>query len=500
MTTTKISQLLAQKAGVEVLTELVKIDPFSLDISGRVDYLAALEKQSGWLQSLMQNAIVAVAGTEPTFDQGLYSNVDDPQREEIAATLKMAPVSAQSKIDVARLLTHHLPATCHALSTGEISGAQATVIAKESADLLRKGLDPFKLKYLEESAIAYSEFHTPAQVTNKVRSLIAKLDPQEFEEVVQQASEGRRVIFTPQPHGMAQILALLPAIEAQTIWLAIDKLARSNQQKFHQRKNAAAATSGNTDLKIAQSFVEPLLARSSAATGSSAAAGSSAATGSSAGDFSPGWPDCTAGQGTEYSDGGDQEAQPKLNIDQLRADALADIASKYLMETQNENLAHGRPVTVNLTLDLPTFLGFQDNPGILSGYGEIPATVARLLAVDGKWKRFITDPITGNLLDYGRTTYEPPQALVDFVMARDRRCRFPGCRQPGNISDIDHAEPWEEGGSTSPENLGLLCRRHHRMKTHGGWQMKSFPDGSCEWLSPAGKTYEVPARKMSQVV
>jgi hypothetical protein len=490
MTTTQISQLLSKQAGIEVLNDLVRIDPYSLDIAGRVDYLAALEKQSGWLQSLMQNAIVAVAGAEPTFDQGLYSNVDDPQREEIAATLKMAPVSAQSKIDVARLLTNHLPATCHALSTGEISGAQATVIAKESAALLRKGLDPFQLKYLEESAIAYSEFHTPAQVTNKVRSLIAKLDPQEFEEIVQQASEGRRVIFTPQPHGMAQILALLPAIEAQTVWLAIDKLARSNQQKYNLSKTTSPTSSSVSGSESARENTKS----------SPISNGTVAGHGADNYLLSPESPEVTPNLKNELSDGFNAEFHMKLNLDQLRADALADMASKYLMETQNENLAHGRPVTVNLTLDLPTFLGFQDNPGILSGYGEIPAKVARLLAADGKWKRFITDPITGNLLDYGRTTYEPPQALVDFVMARDRRCRFPGCRQPGNISDIDHAEPWEEGGSTSLENLGLLCRRHHRMKTHGGWQMKSFPDGSCEWLSPAGKTYEVPARKMSQVV
>jgi hypothetical protein len=508
MTTTQISQLLSKQAGIEVLNELVKIDPFSLDIADRVDYLAALEKQSGWLQSLMQNAIVAVAGAEPTFDQGLYSNVDDPQREEIAATLKMAPVSAQSKIDVARLLTHHLPATCHALSTGEISGAQATVIAKESAALLRKGLDPFQLKYLEESAIAFSEFHTPAQVTNKVRSLIAKLDPQEFEEIVQQASEGRRVIFTPQPHGMAQILALLPAIEAQTVWLAIDKLARSNQQKYNLRKSTPPTSSSNSSSESAHKQTESFLTGSGVDSCDErtdykgAVAGHEVHAGDEADDFlrHPESPEVTPHLKDEDLHGFNPEFPAKLNLDQLRADALADMASKYLMETQHENLAHGRPVTVNLTLDLPTFLGFQDNPGILSGYGEIPAKVARLLAVDGKWKRFITDPITGNLLDYGRTTYEPPQALVDFVMARDRRCRFPGCRQPGNISDIDHAEPWEEGGSTSLENLGLLCRRHHRMKTHGGWQMKSFSDGSCEWLSPAGKTYEVPARKMSQVV
>ena len=188
-----------------------------------------------------------------------------------------------------------------------------------------------------------------------------------------------------------------------------------------------------------------------------------------------------------------------LSLDQLRADALATIAGQFLTVTANENLAHGRPVTLNLTLDLPTFLGLEENPGILAGYGEIPASAARLLATDAKWKRFITDPISGNLLDYGRTTYEPPQGLVDFILARDRRCRFPSCRQPARICDIDHAIPWEEGGKTSKENLGLLCRRHHRMKTHGGWKLISFEDGSCQWTSPEGKVFKVEVRRIDEV-
>ena len=478
MTTKSIANLLNEKAGIVVLTQLVEIDPYSLDSSERIDYLAALEKQGGWLQALMQDAIVAVAGAEPTADQGNYSNVDDPQREEIAATLKMAPVTAQSRIDVARILTHHLPATCHALSTGEISGAQATVIAKESAALLRKGIDPFQLKYLEESAIAFSEFHTPAQVTNKVRSIIAKLDPKEFEEVVEEARAGRRVSFSAQPNGMAQILALLPAVEAQTVWLAINKLARANQQKFNNRNNSFQESGV---FKEDTAYSQKARDRASHNNLSNASAGSDAFAGS----------DESKADGTQFL--------VKLNLDQLRADALSDIAATFLARSADENLAHGRPVSVNLTLDLPTFLGLQENPGVLSGYGEIPAGVARLLAGDGKWKRFITEPLTGNLLDFGRTTYEPPQALVDFVVARDRRCRFPGCRQSARISDIDHAHAWEDGGSTSSENLGLLCRRHHRMKTHGGWKLKSFPDGSCEWKSPEGKIFKVSARSMNEV-
>ncbi|HEY4898737.1 MAG TPA: DUF222 domain-containing protein, partial [Candidatus Nanopelagicaceae bacterium] len=226
-----VSELLSSSPGIDVLVELVKIDPKSLNRSGRVDYLEALEKQGSWLQGLLQIAIVAVAGSEPTPDQGKYSSVDDPQREEIASTLNLAPVTAQSRIDIARVLTQHLPATCSALANGEISSAQATVIAKESATLLRRGIDPDQLRYLEATAIAYSEFHTPTQVTNKVRSIVAKMDPQEFEVEVAMAQQGRRVTFTPQPHGMAQIMALLPAVEAQTVWLAIDKLARANRDR-----------------------------------------------------------------------------------------------------------------------------------------------------------------------------------------------------------------------------------------------------------------------------
>jgi hypothetical protein len=46
----------------------------------------------------------------------------------------------------------------------------------------------------------------------------------------------------------------------------------------------------------------------------------------------------------------------------------------------------------------------------------------------------------------------------------------------------------------------LLCRRHHRMKTHGGWSLDSNPDGSCLWKSPKGKTFFVPSRPFLEAV
>ncbi|MGA1706636.1 MAG: HNH endonuclease signature motif containing protein [Candidatus Nanopelagicaceae bacterium] len=67
------------------------------------------------------------------------------------------------------------------------------------------------------------------------------------------------------------------------------------------------------------------------------------------------------------------------------------------------------------------------------------------------------------------------------------------------MTDIDHSQSWESGGETNPTNLGLLCRRHHRMKTHGGWKIESHADGSCTWTSPQGKVHKVPARPIDEI-
>jgi hypothetical protein len=187
-------------------------------------------------------------------------------------------------------------------------------------------------------------------------------------------------------------------------------------------------------------------------------------------------------------------------MDMKRADALSEIAGIAVSLSEDEAKSHRRSVSVNVTIDLPTLLGLNENPGQLAGYGVLPAQIVRALAGEGKWRRFITDPNTGTLLDYGRDSYQPPQDLVDYLIARDRTCRFPGCRQSAARADIDHAEAWEDGGETSAANLGALCRRHHRLKTHGGWKLSSNADGSCSWESPDGHNYFVPARPVLDAV
>lgn len=419
----RIAELLHTVPGIEALTELLTIDPFTLIRGARIDYLAALERQTSWLQAAMQRAIVAVAGDEPTRAEDLWAGVDDAEREDVASALRLSGSSAQMRIDVARTLVNHLPNTCSALAAGEISPAHATVIARETASAIRDGLSPLALYQIEERALSHAEFHTPAQVANKVRTTLARIAPEEFENTVSKARDTRRVSCYRESDGMSTIVAILPAEDAQIVMSAIE----------------SSVLRGSVD-------------------------------------------------------------NDERNMDMKRADALTALASWALAQSADEVRPHRRPITVNVTIDLPTLVGLAENPGQLAGYGAIPASLARALASDATWRRFITDPTTGALLDFGRESYQPPQPLVDFLLARDRTCRFPGCRAPARLTDIDHAQSWENGGATSAQNLGALCRRHHRLKTHGGWQLESRSDGSCMWTSPEGKSYFVPARDILEAV
>jgi hypothetical protein len=423
----EVAELLKARPGYKTLGELIEINPRSLSSSGRIDYLSALDRQESWICALKQEALVAIAGESADEDGGIFGCVDDEEREDVATALRLSPTTAQNRIDVARVLVGHLPNTISALATGEISVAHATVIARETAAAIRNGLSPESVFRVEQTALAHAEFHTPGQVASKVKTTIAKLAPEEFEEIVDRARDSRRVICYPEADGMATVIAILPAEDAQTVMKSIEA--------YILKQDAQDAA--------------------------------------------------------EWS---------VLSADMKRADALTAIASQALASMANDVQPHRRPITISVAIDLPTLLGLAENPGQLAGYGAIPASVARRLAADGNWQRFVSDPTTGNLLDFGREKYTPPQELVDYLLARDRICRFPGCRRAGQSSDIDHAHSWETGGETNPANLGLLCRRHHRMKTHGGWSLESNPDGSCTWKSPKGKTYFVPSRPFLEAV
>lgn len=169
-------------------------------------------------------------------------------------------------------------------------------------------------------------------------------------------------------------------------------------------------------------------------------------------------------------------------LDQIRADVVADL----LLATRDG--ASSVKTEVYVTISAATLMGLSEQPGELAGYGPITADVARELAADATWRRLLTEPVTGEPLEFGTSTYRPPAKLRRFVWTRDRTCRFPGCMRPSHKSDLDHTVPFPLG-PTSAANLGVFCRYHHRVKHRSAWETSQPIPGRFHFRSPAGKTY-----------
>ena len=121
----------------------------------------------------------------------------------------------------------------------------------------------------------------------------------------------------------------------------------------------------------------------------------------------------------------------------------------------------------------------------------VPALTAWALAAGGTWRRLVTAPASGVVIDVGRTRYRPPAGLADLVRARDRACVFPTCQTPACRCDIDHLTAWSQGGTTSLDNLATLCEAHHRLKHTPGWALtRDQANGTLSWHTPDKTVYQ----------
>ena len=317
----RVREILDAPASIASLVELHEISVDSLSKASKLDYLAALQKQMGFLQEWSNRVMVSLAGPDEAdpFQPAEFRLIEDEDREEIAAALRVAPATAQMKLDSARMLANHLPLTAEALATGEISPAHATVIARETERAVRAGLAPDAIRQIEERALSHAEMHTPGQVANKVKALIAKISPEEFEVAVEAAIEQRKVDFYPESDGMATVVALLPAADALALRNALDAMAQMSLQRDRELHESQDIADGSRN-----DFIR--------------------------------------------------------SMDNRRADALGELAAKALSDLAAFYKPQRKPVTVNITMDLPTALGLAENPAVLSDYGPIPASIARELA------------------------------------------------------------------------------------------------------------------------
>ncbi len=216
-----------------------------------------------------------------------------------------------------------------------------------------------------------------------------------------------------------------------------------------------------------------------------AATGNGWAVSRAAGDGEPGW---LAGRAEAHGYACDAQITPIVNGHPDPA-ALAHLTAEFLAAAgRSPRCACGRctcPPGSRTSRPLPprTLRRLQDTllrhaADVLSG----PAGLAAFLRTGLLGAEF---PAVSLPLDTGAATSTVPPHLRRAVIARDRRCAFPGCHQRPAACQVHHIRPRSEGGRTALPNLILLCAFHHLIAVHRwGWAITLHADGTTTATSP----------------
>ena len=178
----------------------------------------------------------------------------------------------------------------------------------------------------------------------------------------------------------------------------------------------------------------------------------------------------------------------EVNWAQRRADALGLLAECALQTDLDRGSAGDRYQVVlhvdadDVKTDAGAVLELEDG-GI-----RVSAETSRRLSCDASVVVMREAP-DGSVLDVGRRTRTVPTPIRRALAARDARCRFPGCT--ARRCDAHHIQHWVDGGSTSLDNLMLLCRRHHTLLHEGGIKVERDVLGALSFVRPDGRVIDI---------
>lgn len=453
-------------------------DPGGLSDAELIEGIIGFDHVASWAGA-RQAVLLAEFARRRSGDHPLAAGCDRPSGasefapDEVGLALRLSRTAAMNRLVLAQAVVEELPATLAAWQAGVIDSVKARAIIETSYLLPRE-----QLGALEERVLPRAGEQTVARLRAGLARAVLVLDPQGAQARHEQRRQDRRVVVSPDGEGMASLWALLSAPDATAAY----------QRLCHLARGLGAADPRGMDARRADLLIDLLTGRSCAATGN---------------PLNPDGPGDCSDQDQDRTDrdcaddlagAGVPGCAPPAG-DTTPQDATPGAASEPGRGhvCRPSSAGPDKPL-VSVIVPITMLLGLDDQPGELVGYGPIPAELARQIAAEGTWRRLLTDPISGALLDYGRATYTPPAGLAEFVRARDVYCRNPICGQRAATADLDHTIAYHshdpDGGTTSEHNLHASCRHHHRLKTHTeGWRVEQHPDDRVTWTTPTGHTY-----------
>ncbi|WP_460772064.1 HNH endonuclease signature motif containing protein [Microbacterium sp. GXF7504] len=371
---------------------------------------------------------------------------------EIAGAVGSTDRAVQRRISDAVTLVEEFPATFAAWERGDITRAHTLLVTDIGTGLPLETRERF-----EAAALNRCEQEVPGRLRGELEQLAQRLHPRTLTERHAEAVQTRTVSTFRTRDGMGGLTIIDTVVKIEA---AYDRLTRQ----------AVATVDARTQARDRM--------RARAVRDESAQA---------PGDVCP--PDC---QGSECGCMDALVASDTRTMDQLRADLLMDmvLTGRPTLDPTKTGDGHGAlgaiRAKVQVVVSALTLMGLDEQPAELDGMIPIDADTARAIAgaTDEAWIRVLTHPITGAVLDTDTRFAQGP--LRNRLRARDRRCRWPGCRVPAKNCEADHIIDHALGGPTTLDNCQMLCQRHHSMKQFAGWTVRHIGEGRLEWTSPLG--------------
>jgi len=523
---------LADAEQVDLIEELERLKAAAAAAQARVTVAFAESQTREALAGLPE---AATAGERRRVEAQVSRSVAG----QVALARRDSPARGQRHLGLARALVGELPHTMAALSRGEVSEWRATIVARETACLSVED----RVSADAEIAPRLAELGD-RRLGDTARGIAQRLDPASAVRRARKAIGERRVGLRPAPDTMCYLTGLLPVTQGVAVFAALKAEANALHGHGDPRTPAqlmadllvgkvtgigvctlpdtasdigavtdtgAATHAGDgstTDTEAGSSTEES--ANASTETSASTSPNESADAGSNA----------SAGTGidAEPEPGSEADGEPGAAgpvrepvAETLRGSiarragtwdqppaSTTDTTAAAPVNSSEDTLGVVPGVEVQIVMSDRSLFAGEDEPAHLTGFGPIPASLARRLVrgADRVWlRRLFVRPETGDLIAADSRRRLFAGRLRDLVVWRDQVCRNPWCDAP--IRHVDHVRAHREGGATSRDNGQGLCAACNYLKEAPGWRadLIHLPDAqtdlphTVETVTPTGHRY-----------
>ena len=199
----------------------------------------------------------------------------------------------------------------------------------------------------------------------------------------------------------------------------------------------------------------------------------------------------------ELGDADDQDVRRvkavALLADPLKAIALMEEYARWRDGDANKPDLDLADVMPAVTLHVHTYAGTEPS-GTARAEGHGPVTEEWVRTHLGPHARFTIRPVLDIEGQAPVDAYEIPDRHRRAVRLMTPADIFPWGVSTSRAQQVDHTEayrPHGPPGQSRVGNYGPMTTFHHRIKTHGGWEVRQPFPGIYVWRDPHGATYVV---------